>query len=190
MARHSLLEGLRLRAEREGAIEDLHRYMWGEIEKPCKLCRNKAGCIELLLERTDGQSHCKRFRWRGKSWLSAAKDDDERAALIKELHEVGELGEAVRDVGDYYTPIDLKPRVEAGEPPNSELKPCPFCGGEAIMDYIEAHTHWEQLAKIMPDYEGGHFIECTGCTCVLSSGNDRNDAIAAWNRRIDEGQDL
>ena len=64
-----------------------------------------------------------------------------------------------------------------------ELKPCPFCGGEAIMDYIEAHTHWERLAKIMPDYKGGHFIECTGCTCALSLGNDRNAAIAAWNRR-------
>jgi len=69
------------------------------------------------------------------------------------------------------------------ETPEGELKPCPFCGGKAIMDYIEPHTHSERLAKIMPDYKGGHFIECTGCTCALSFGNDRNAAIAAWNRR-------
>jgi len=75
------------------------------------------------------------------------------------------------------------PLVIAPETPEGELKPCPFCGGEAIMDYIEPHTHSERLAKIMPDYKGGHFIECTGCTCALSLGNDRNAAIAAWNRR-------
>jgi len=109
MARHSLLEGLRLRAEHKGAIEDLHRYMWGEIEKPCKLCRNKAGCVQLPLERTDGQSHCKQFKWRGKSWINAARDDDELAALLKELHEAGELSEAVRVVSDYSRPFLMEP---------------------------------------------------------------------------------
>ena len=180
MARHSLLEGLRLRAEREGAIEDLHRYMWGEIEKPCKLCRNKAGCIEPLLERTDGQSHCNRFRWRGKSWINAVKDYDERVALIKELHEAGELREAVRAVNDYYTPIDLKPRVETGEPPNSEMKPCPFCGGEAFFASFCSGTKtlWQAGCK---SWE---------CGTLNRSQQTKEKAIAAWNRRIDEGQDL
>jgi Lar family restriction alleviation protein len=63
----------------------------------------------------------------------------------------------------------------------SGLLPCPFCGGEAIIDYVEPHTHF--IAAFMPDSEGAHFIECTGCTAAMSGGPDREKAIAAWNKR-------
>lgn len=39
-----------------------------------------------------------------------------------------------------------------------KLKPCPFCGGEAVIEIVEPHTH--VLATFMPDYGGGFFIEC------------------------------
>lgn len=42
-----------------------------------------------------------------------------------------------------------------------ELKPCPFCGKKAVINTIEPHAH---MFVPMPDYEGGAFIECTGCT--------------------------
>ena len=63
----------------------------------------------------------------------------------------------------------------------SELKPCPFCGGEAIINEIEPHTH--VFATFMPDYGGSTFIECTGCTYAIS-GQTKDEAIAAWNRRV------
>lgn len=63
---------------------------------------------------------------------------------------------------------------------NKELKPCPFCGGEAVINTIEPHTH--EFATFMPSYPGGTFIECTCCTCALS-GDTEEKAIEAWNRR-------
>jgi Lar family restriction alleviation protein len=67
---------------------------------------------------------------------------------------------------------------------DNELKPCPFCGGKAVIMHVEPHTHI--LATFIPDCIGSHFIECTGCTCALSSDNDREEAIAAWNKRSGE----
>lgn len=56
---------------------------------------------------------------------------------------------------------------------NSELKPCPCCGGEARFD---------------ENSDGGHYIECNGCgltTCLvfnLMGGADR-ELSEVWNRR-------
>lgn len=62
------------------------------------------------------------------------------------------------------------------------LKPCPFCGKQAFVDTIEPHTH---MFAPLPDYEGGTFIECTGCTCAIS-GKTKAEAVDAWNRRANE----
>ena len=63
-----------------------------------------------------------------------------------------------------------------------ELLPCPFCGGKAMLDIIPPHTH--TIATFMPDYEGGAFIECTGCTCAMS-GRTAEEVAEAWNRRVE-----
>lgn len=63
-----------------------------------------------------------------------------------------------------------------------ELKPCPFCGSDAILHTIEPHTH--MLATFMPDYDGGSFVECTGCTACVS-GDTEDEAVEAWNRRAE-----
>lgn len=52
---------------------------------------------------------------------------------------------------------------------SEELKPCPFCGGEALAnrDIVEA-DEWS--------------IDCGVCS-VYVTGADEAAAIAAWNRR-------
>ena len=62
----------------------------------------------------------------------------------------------------------------------AELKPCPFCGGEA-----------NQVAKFMPDNTNYYYIMCSKCKAssnmffsyVGYEGLD--EAISAWNRRVD-----
>lgn len=61
-----------------------------------------------------------------------------------------------------------------------ELKPCPFCGGEALGIEQEAHTH--VFATFMPDHPGSFTIECPKCNVWLIDANEEI-ATAAWNRR-------
>jgi Lar family restriction alleviation protein len=56
----------------------------------------------------------------------------------------------------------------------TELKPCPFCGGEAEVTPIA----W-------------NIIQCTRCTCQLivlpiPEGATEEYAIEAWNRRAND----
>jgi len=56
----------------------------------------------------------------------------------------------------------------------AELKPCPFCGGEAEL------TEWEF---------GYWIVKCTKCPCDLGRYWFRRkaDAKKTWNRRADNG---
>lgn len=65
---------------------------------------------------------------------------------------------------------------------NAELKPCPFCGSKATIDIIPPHKYY---FVDMPDYGGGAFIECTGCSCCYSRST-AEEAIKGWNTRYNE----
>jgi len=52
----------------------------------------------------------------------------------------------------------------------SELKPCPFCGGRAVLN---------------KDYLGHFYISCDKCEIKTDSCVDPNIPIAAWNRRVE-----
>lgn len=67
----------------------------------------------------------------------------------------------------------------------TKLKPCPFCGGEAIM----------QKDRRWPDgYDDGvttYEVICTNTNCVIYRADNRyfltkQDAINAWNRRVED----
>ena len=51
---------------------------------------------------------------------------------------------------------------------NEDLKPCPFCGGEAV-----THTLYV-----------GCIVECLECAISTACENTKAEAIAAWNRRV------
>ena len=67
---------------------------------------------------------------------------------------------------------------------NIELKPCPFCGGEA--------TIRTRIRNCTPPYQIA-WVECEKCGATGSTFSDTDDngshifsAIEAWNRRIPE----
>ncbi|MBQ8603888.1 MAG: Lar family restriction alleviation protein [Oscillospiraceae bacterium] len=49
----------------------------------------------------------------------------------------------------------------------SELRPCPFCGGEGKYQ----------------KYDIWHTVECKECRAVAAVYKTREEAITAWNRR-------
>lgn len=57
---------------------------------------------------------------------------------------------------------------------NQELKPCPFCNGQA---------------KDFGGYQGITFIKCLNCGAIVSfEGNESyTEATGAWNRRAENG---
>lgn len=59
-----------------------------------------------------------------------------------------------------------------------ELKPCPFCGGEADCNnsgFVKNGRHmWA--------------VECLQCGVVTEFFNEEAEAVEAWNRRFDNGK--
>lgn len=54
---------------------------------------------------------------------------------------------------------------------NFELKPCPFCGGEA--DFFE------------DEFFCRYSVVCTECGAETDTYGDERDAMDAWNKRVE-----
>ena len=61
------------------------------------------------------------------------------------------------------------------EPVEPELKPCPFCGGEALFDVSNpARWGWGN------DY---HVVKCSDCGARIRPSSVKEQTTAVWNRR-------
>ena len=58
-----------------------------------------------------------------------------------------------------------------------ELKPCPFCGGDARYNRITYHT---VIAN------ESHIVFCAKCGASTQKYKTKQEAIAAWNKRAAE----
>jgi len=58
---------------------------------------------------------------------------------------------------------------------DTDLKPCPFCGGAAVV--------------VPDDNDCWSFVECKFCAAQSDGCRTKEDAIAAWNRRAKEPTD-
>lgn len=73
----------------------------------------------------------------------------------------------------YQEYINKKPIKVAGEflwlelEYNAELKPCPFCGGNAVL-YVGEDS----------------FVKCHSCDAESFHGESSDEVVAAWNRRV------
>ncbi len=62
---------------------------------------------------------------------------------------------------------------------DQDLKPCPFCGGEAFTQVFEPHSH---SLEFIPDYPGSASVECANCPCGILK-DTLDEAIMTWNTR-------
>lgn len=61
-----------------------------------------------------------------------------------------------------------------GEQPMTELKACPFCGGEALI----------KTTRIFAPYEGTYYVVCFKCHVSQIAVKDKSTAIDQWNKRV------
>ena len=61
-----------------------------------------------------------------------------------------------------------------------KLKPCPFCGGEAVLEDLGGPTVFG---------EGRYFVKCTNPKCGEEQSGlwaTKQTAIKRWNRRVND----
>ena len=71
----------------------------------------------------------------------------------------------------------------------AELKPCPFCGGEAdIYDYETEHDIYDSYTLGYVDTEiiTKYVCVCPACGASGAEQTSEEEAIEAWNRRVSE----
>ena len=64
-----------------------------------------------------------------------------------------------------------------------ELKPCPFCGGEA---YLKSALSDIVVAYVIPTNE--YKVICKNCRCSSGVWMQKSKAVETWNRRVIEWQ--
>ena len=62
----------------------------------------------------------------------------------------------------------------------NELKPCPFCGGEAKLTTFRSAR--VRLFKLV-----GYSVDCSVCCARSVLRLEADEAIEAWNRRVENG---
>ena len=66
--------------------------------------------------------------------------------------------------------------------PNINLKPCPFCGGEAMVMRAKSR-------KFFRVYDEYPYIQCTCCGSHTLLKYTEHEAAAVWNRRVNDEVD-
>lgn len=62
---------------------------------------------------------------------------------------------------------------------NSELKPCPFCGGKAYTKTIHSKTN-KIFRKLINTY---YYVKCLTCGCSTEVRDTRTEVKEKWNTR-------
>lgn len=68
---------------------------------------------------------------------------------------------------------------EVLEQVENELKPCPFCGGEA-KTHVCVELENTKLSIMLAGYYGVH---CTKCHVATTPYENEDEAIKVWNKR-------
>ena len=73
----------------------------------------------------------------------------------------------------------------------AELKPCPFCGGEAFRWHCTPDGKFNSIVtERIRGYETTHYkIECKRCGCRTKVYATNKGCFNAWNRRAEDGKE-
>ena len=71
-----------------------------------------------------------------------------------------------------------------------EIKKCPFCGGEAHIDFSSNGTFYISNNGDYIDPMIAYIIKCDECGCGTCRHEDIDMAIEAWNKRVHENEVL
>lgn len=73
-----------------------------------------------------------------------------------------------------------------------ELKPCPFCGGEAtIEDNAGEYPMFDEYGEFADsafNEADSFWVECDRCHTICGISLSEAEAVSAWNRRVTDGQ--
>lgn len=70
----------------------------------------------------------------------------------------------------------------------SELKPCPFCGGEATIEdnggEYPMFDEYGEFADGAFNEADAFWVECDCCHTMCGFSRSEAEAVATWNRRV------
>ena len=124
------------------------------------------------------QAEFKRFEEISTWELASSMDvDSDGGVWVLIAYKVGFLGYVPPKTAYKQQIIDWL-EEEVNEEREVCLKPCPFCGSKAVIDYDNG--------GYMGEYQG-YYIRCSNADCIASSFFDTDshlkNAIEGWNRR-------
>ena len=68
-----------------------------------------------------------------------------------------------------------------------ELKPCPFCGGEATLERSSTifigQVYSDRYKEPIASQNHGFSVRCNKCGCQTCWWHKEKEAIEAWNKR-------
>jgi Lar family restriction alleviation protein len=67
-----------------------------------------------------------------------------------------------------------------------ELKPCPFCGGEATIDKLNDSDYLEEYNQRWDKDE--YHARCSGCNALIGPFDDEKQAVLEWNTRHESAE--
>lgn len=84
-------------------------------------------------------------------------------------------------VNDAIVCIEQAPTINTETPPGGNIKPCPFCGGRAVIGYaIYDYNRWGVYCK-----NCGASVEVSD---FAGEPDTEEQAIKNWNRRVREAE--
>jgi len=68
-----------------------------------------------------------------------------------------------------------------------ELKPCPFCGGQAAM-MLNREDKFNLTSHFVIYTGGSYWVKCEDCQASTWVAKNVDDALAQWNQRTVDGK--